>query len=66
MDKIAEELSGIKTILEKQNEITRGILNVMQKPQNKVKAMLEIFVLIAGTLAVLGSAEIRRAWLTGG
>jgi len=63
MDKVAEELGGIRQALEKQNEI---MLERLPKQSGKFVSSLEIVVLIAGALGFIHIADTLRQWLTGG
>jgi hypothetical protein len=66
MNDVADKLDAINMTLEKQNAIAQELLNVFRKPENKFIKALKIFVLIAGALAILNSADIIRIWLFGG
>jgi hypothetical protein len=66
MDNVADKLEAINLTLEKQNAIAQELLNIFRKPENKFIKVLKIFVLIAGALAILNSADIIRIWLFGG
>jgi len=59
MDSVAEELRGIKTVLEKMFE-------VMPKPESRVANVLKTVVLIVGALGILHTADVIRRWLIGG
>jgi len=59
MDKVAEELNGIKKVLEK-------MLDAMPKPESRVANVLKTVVLIVGALGILHTADVIRRWLIGG
>ena len=59
-------LNRINKTLEKHNQITLARLDAMPKPENKLIRILKAFVLVAGSLAILNSADIIRNWITGG
>ena len=63
---IGAKLDAIHKTLEKRNKIAQAALDALPKPENKLVKILKVFVLVAGALAVLNSAEIIRAWITGG
>ena len=66
MDKVAEELGGIRKAFEKQNEMMQCMLNLMDKPKSKFYSAIETVVLIVGALGILHTADVIRRWLTGG
>ena len=66
MENVVIELNSIKTTLDKHNEITQNMLDFMQKPGSRITQVLEKFVLIAGALGFIHTAEIIRTWITGG
>ena len=59
MDRVAEELGAM-------NRTLADIRDRMPIPENRVTKVLKVFVLIAGTLAIINSADIIRAWIMGG
>ena len=59
MDNVTIELKGI-------NQTLQQILDVMKKPDNKFKSILEKIVLIAGAMGLLHIAELIRQWVIGG
>ena len=63
---VGAKLDAINKTLEKRNRIAQAALDALPKPENKLVKVLKVFVLAAGALAVLNSAEIIRAWITGG
>jgi len=66
MDKVAEGLDRIGRAFEKHNEIAQAQLEAMPKPKHKAESVLETIALVVGILAVIGTAETVRRWLTGG
>ena len=66
MNTVTYELNGIKQTLDKQNEIVQGMLNIMQKPENKVTQVLQMLVLIIGVLGIANFIDIIRNWIIGG
>jgi hypothetical protein len=58
MDNVAEELSGIKAVLEK-------MLKVMETPKNRTTNILETIMLIVGILSVIHIADVVRQWFIG-
>ena len=62
MDNVVTELNGIKMTLEKHNEITQNLLNVLQRPENKFVRILQIIGLGAGALAIFNIIK----WVFGG
>jgi len=65
IDKVAEELGGIRKAFEKQNEMMLCMLNFMDKPKSKFYSAIEVVVLIVGALGILHTADVIRRWLTG-
>ena len=63
---IGMRLDRINKTLEKHNQIALARLDAMPKPENKLIRILKAFVLVAGSLAILNSADIIRNWITGG
>jgi len=59
MEEVAEKLDGI-------NQTLKQMLAVMRKPEHTVTRVLKAFILIAGALAILNSADIIRTWIAGG
>jgi len=59
VDRVAEELEAI-------NRTLADIRDRMPMPENRITKVLKVFVLVAGALAILNSADIIRAWITGG
>ena len=59
-------LYRINKTLEEHNQIALARLDAMPKPENRLIRVLKAFVLVAGALAVLNSADIIRNWITGG
>jgi len=66
MDRVAEELSGIKKVLENQNEIARNIFSLLSKPKSRFSSALKMVVLIVGALGILHTADVVRRWIAGG
>ena len=56
MDNVADKLDNINRTLEK-------MLEVMQKPENKIIRALGIFGLVVGALGILNAVEIIMNWL---
>ena len=48
------------------NQTLKQMLAVMRKPEHTVTRVLKAFILIAGALAILNSADIIRTWIAGG
>ena len=65
MDKIAEELGGINKTLEKQNEITQGILDVMRKPQHPFLKMLTVAGIGVSVLGIIHIIDTVITWIGG-
>ena len=63
---MVREITGIRLVLEKQNEAVGKMLSVMQKPENRFIGFLKVAVLVAGVLGVLGTVQIVRLWILGG
>jgi len=57
--RVSEELGAINWTL-------ADIHDRMPMPENRVTKVPKVFVLIAGTLAIINSADIIRAWIMGG
>jgi len=65
MDKVAEELEGIRRSLDSLNGMAREALNSIPKPENRVERAIRLAVLIAGILGALNAADIVRRWVVG-
>ena len=73
MDILGQELYNIRQVLDVQNEISkvqteifRRMLNIMRKPENKFKSLLEKVVLIVSAMGLLNIIDTIIKWVIGG
>jgi hypothetical protein len=59
MEQVVEKLDDI-------NKTLTGILQSLNKPENKVMAGFKLAGAVVSALGILGIIEIVRRWLTGG
>jgi len=73
MDILEKEIYNIRKVLDMQNEISkvqteifRRMLNIMRKPENKFKSLLERVVLIVSAMGLLNIVDTIIKWIIGG
>jgi len=66
MSDIGEKLDDIGETLKEHNVIVRKMLDVMQKPDNKIIQAFIIGSLIAGTLGIANVIDTILNWVAGG
>jgi len=66
VDRVAEELEGIRRAIEGLNGTAREALEAIPKPESRVERTIRMAVLIAGILGALNAVDIVRRWIAGG
>ena len=66
MENIPEKLDNMSLVIERQNDIMQGILNVMQKPHNKFVGGVVLFGLFVGALGIVNVIDTVLRWFSGG
>jgi len=66
VDRVAEELEGIRRAIEGLNGTAREALEAMPQPESKAERTIRMAVLIAGILGALNAVDIVRRWIAGG
>jgi len=66
VDRVAEELEGIRRAIESLNGTAREALEAIPKPESKVEQTIRMAVLIAGILGALNAVDIVGRWIAGG
>jgi preprotein translocase subunit Sss1 len=62
MEQVVEKLDNINRALEKNNEITQKMLNVMQKPENPFFKVLTIAGIGVGILGIIQVIDTILKW----
>jgi hypothetical protein len=65
MEKIGKKLSGIKRVLEHQNEIMLKIAEAMQKPESPVMRVLTLIGAIVGIFTIVNVIDTILRWFRG-
>ncbi|MDR2729754.1 MAG: hypothetical protein LBB81_02515 [Treponema sp.] len=63
MEKVVEKLDSINKTLEKHNDITQKILDIMQKPENPFFKALTIAGVGVGILGIIQVIDTIIKWL---
>ena len=65
-ENISEKLDNVSRVLEKQNEIIQGMLDIMKKPKNKFVEGVVLFGLFVGALVIVNIIDTISRWFFGG
>jgi len=66
MEGTGEKLDSINRTLEKHNEIAQKMLDVMQKPENKIVQAFILGGLVVSALGIVNIIDTILSWLAGG